>query len=143
MSYIIRELLISDLDTDSFFATLSNLKPIEKIDASLAKKIFVDCAAKGIVTLVAEEKGKIIGTVRLLFESKYYHGGRLAGHIEDVATHKDYVGQGVASALIKYAIDLCKEKGCYKIILDCSDELIEFYQKLGFRHSDNCLRLGI
>lgn len=143
MSYIIRELLARDLEQDSFFATLSNLKPVEKIDASLAREIFADCKAKGIVTLVAEEKGKIIGTVRLLFESKYYHAGRLAGHIEDVATHKDYVGQGVASTLIKHAINLCKERGCYKIILDCSDELIEFYQKLGFRHSDNCLRLDI
>lgn len=143
MSYIIRELLARDIDADSFFATLSNLKPIEKINASLARKIFTDCEAKGIITLVAESDEKIIGTVRILFEPKYYHGGRLAGHIEDVATHKDYIGKGVASTLIKYAIDLCRQKDCYKIILNCSDELNGFYQKLGFRHSDNCLRLDI
>jgi len=28
-------------------------------------------------------------------------GGKLAGHIEDAVTRKEYEGQGIASALIK------------------------------------------
>lgn len=143
MDYFIRELSPEDLSQNFFFQTLSNLKKVENMTPALAADIFADCQAKGIITLVAESGGKIIGTIRLLFEQKYYHAGRSAGHIEDVATHQNYVGRGVASALIKKAIELCKEKDCYKIILDCSDEVTGFYEKFGFRRSDNCLRLDI
>lgn len=143
MNYIIRELLASDLKDNSFFETLSNLRKAENIAPELANKIFKDCEAKGIVTLVAEENGKIIGTIRLLFEQKYYHDGRFAGHIEDVVTHQDHEGKGVAKALINRAIDLCQERNCYKIILNCSDEFTGFYKKFGFNPSGNCLRFDI
>ncbi len=143
MDYKIRELSLDNLKNSSFFETLSNLREVGDISFDFAAKIFEDCAAKGIITLVVEEDGKIIGTVRLLFEQKYYHGGRLAGHIEDVSTHKNHTGKGVASALIRRAIELCREKNCYKIILDCSDELVGFYQKLGFERSGHCLRFSI
>lgn len=143
MDYKIRELSLSDLRNTSFFETLSNLREVENISPDAVGKIFKDCAAKGIITLVAEEDGKVVGTVRLLFEQKYYHGGRLAGHIEDVSTHKDHTGKGIASALIRRAIELCREKNCYKIILDCSDEFVGFYQKLGFERSGYCLRFNI
>lgn len=143
MDYKIRELSLDNLKNSSFFETLSNLREVGDISFDFAAKIFEDCAAKGIITLVVEEDGKIIGTVRLLFEQKYYHGGRLAGHIEDVSTHKDHTGKGIASALIRRAIELCREKNCYKIILDCSDEFVGFYQKLGFERSGYCLRFNI
>ncbi len=141
MEYKIRSLAIADLKENSFFQTLSSLKPSEGLSFSSAKKIFNDCRKRGIEIYVAEEDNKIVGTIRLLFEPKFYHEGRLAAHIEDVATHKDYMGKGVGSALMKYVVTLCRERECYKIILDCTDDLSVFYKKFGFKVSDNCLRL--
>ena len=89
------------------------------------------------------DDGLVVGTVRLLFEPKFYHSGKLAAHIEDVATHNDYVGKGVAGSLIKHVISLCREKECYKIILNCSNDLIGFYEKFGFKSSSNGLRLDL
>ena len=143
MDYIIRELRLDDLKNNSFFETLSNLRVVGDLDPDLAEKIFKDCAAKGIITLVAEKEGKVIGSIRLLFEQKYYHGGALAGHIEDVSTHKDHLRKGVASTLIRRAIDLCRQKNCYKVILDCSDDFVGFYQKLGFEPNGHCLRFNL
>lgn len=139
----IRKLELSDLRKDSFFQTLSNLRPIDKLPIPLAEKIFNECKERGIETYVAEEDGLIIGTIRLLFEPKFYHSGKLAVHIEDVATHNDYLGRGVAGALIRHTISLCREKECYKIILNCSDDLIKFYEKFGFQLSSNGLRLDL
>lgn len=92
---------------------------------------------------MAEVDGRVVGTIRLLFEPKFYHAGREAAHIEDVATHPDYLGRGISSALIKYSLDLCRQKGCYKVILDCSDNLVGFYKKFGFAEFQNCLRISL
>ncbi len=143
MTYKIRKLKENDLDSNSFFETLSNLRPVKDVSRGAAKKIFKDCRKKGIETLVAEENGKIIGTVRLLYEPKFYHQGNLAAHIEDVVTHKKHNGKGVARALINRALIICRQKKCYKIILDCEDSLIKFYSKFDFKPSANCLRLNL
>lgn len=141
--YKIRQLRLSDLNKKYFFETLSSLRPIENLSKSLAKKIFLDCQKRGIKTFVAEVDGLIVGTVRVLYESKFYHQGKLAAHIEDVATHKDYMGRGVAGFLIKNIIEDCKKKKCYKIILDCSDNLVDFYAKFDFAKKENCMRIDL
>lgn len=85
----------------------------------------------------------VLATVRLIIEKKFYHDGASVAHIEDVATHPDYFGKGIAKALINRAIEKAKEENCYKIILDCFDDLIVFYEKFGFKKGANCLRLDL
>ncbi|MCF7860556.1 GNAT family N-acetyltransferase [Patescibacteria group bacterium] len=143
MSFKIRLLQIADLQQESFYQTLSALRPIKKIADSLAEEIFNDCQKRGIETYVVLDKEKIVGTLRLLFESKFYHQGRLAAHIEDVATHADYQGKGVGRVLVQHAITVCRARACYKIILDCSDRVAPFYQKQGFVLHENCLRYDL
>lgn len=143
MDYRIRKLSKKDLKNISFFETLSNLRKIKNLSLRSAQKIFNDCQKRGIETYVAVYKGEVVGTIRLLFEAKFYHSGQLAAHIEDVSTHKKYIGQGVASALIKHVIGVCQKKESYKIILDCDNDLLKFYQKFGFKKSANCLRLNM
>jgi len=143
MNYKIRKLALADLEKESFFETLSNLKLTASLSPRQAKKIFNDCKNRGIEIYVATENDQIIGTIRLLFEPKFYHAGKLSAHIEDVATHKNHTGKGVASFLIKEVIEICQKRNCYKIILNCTDDLSGFYKKFGFKLSDNCLRLDV
>jgi glucosamine-phosphate N-acetyltransferase len=42
---------------------------------------------------------------------------------------------------MKYLIEFAKNRGCYKTILDCTDDVKPFYEKLGFKHIANELRL--
>lgn len=143
MNFKIRQLQISDLHRESFFQTLSALRPVEKMSENMAEQIFNDCQERGIETYVLEEGGDIIASARLLFEAKYYHEGRLAAHIEDVATHPKHQGKGLGRALIQNLIAVCREKGCYKIILDCADNIAPFYEKQGFVRHENCLRYDL
>ena len=46
----------------------------------------------------------------------------------------------IGEKIIKYLLQVAQEKGCYKTILDCSDEVKPFYEKLGFKHNANALR---
>jgi len=41
---------------------------------------------------------------------------------------------------MKYLLEFAKNRGCYKTILDCTDDVKPFYEKLGFKLIANELR---
>jgi N-acetylglutamate synthase-like GNAT family acetyltransferase len=75
----------------------------------------------------------VIGTASLLVEQKFIHQGGMVGHIEDVSVRLGYEKMGVGTALVRHATEQARKLGCYKVILDCSENLIPFYESLGFR----------
>jgi len=78
----------------------------------------------------------IVGMITLLIEQKLIHNGACVAHIEDLVVDKDYQNQGISSELIQYCLTQISSDKCYKVILDCKDELIPFYIKQGFNHSN-------
>jgi glucosamine-phosphate N-acetyltransferase len=146
MSFIIRELKEEDL-SKGFFETLSNLSEVGKIanDTIRKRKIFKEIKDKNHKIVVAEDKqnSQIIGCATLLIEQKFIHNGGKAGHIEDVVTRKGYEGKGIGKEIIKELIKIAEDSGCYKIILDCDEKLIMFYEKNGFKKHSIMMRLNI
>jgi len=92
------------------------------------------------IIVIAESDGKIVGTATILIEKKFIHDGGLVGHIEDVVVDKNSQGQKIGEKIMKYLIEFAKNRGCYKTILDCTDDVKPFYEKLGFKHIANELR---
>ncbi len=86
-------------------------------------------------TFVYEIEGKIVGCVTSIIEQKIAHNFRKVMHIEDVITHKDYRGKGISTELLNHAVNFANKSKCYKIILDCSEHNISFYEKVGFNIS--------
>ena len=41
---------------------------------------------------------------------------------------------------MKYLLEFAKNRGCYKTILDCTDDVKGFYEKLGFKHTASEMR---
>lgn len=80
---------------------------------------------------VALDGDVVVGTITALIECKFIHDMGKVGHIEDVVVHNSQRGKGLGAQLVKYAVDYCKERGCYKTILDCSDANTPFYEKCG------------
>lgn len=86
------------------------------------------------------EDGKCFlhGTATLLYETKISHGCKKIGHIEDVVVLPNQRNQGVAQTLIHTL--LCNASNtCYKVVLDCKEELYPVYEKCGFRKSGLCM----
>ncbi len=82
------------------------------------------------------ENGKCFlhGTATLLYETKISHGCRKVGHIEDVVVSPNYRNLGIAKQLIR--ILLCDaSSSCYKVVLNCQEDLYPVYEKCGFRKS--------
>ena len=137
---IIRELRREDL-WNGFLTTLDSLRQASDIDKNKAETIFEKINSNpDHIVIVAELDGKIVGTATLLIEPKFIHNGGLVGHIEDVSIDKRFQGQKIGEKIIKHILEFTKKQGCYKTILDCTNDVKPFYEKLGFKHIASELR---
>ena len=137
---IIRKLEGQDL-FNGFLKSLDSLRKASDLNETKAKEIFnvINSNPDHIVFVVIVD-GKVVGSTTLLLETKFIHQGGKVGHIEDVVVSKDYQSKGIGEKLIKHVLDYAKKNNCYKTILDCSDDVTPFYEKIGFKKHSNCMR---
>ncbi len=137
---IIRKIIESDLE-NGFLESLDSLRKASNLEQSSAKNILKNILEnENHIIHVAELDGEIVGSTTLLIEPKFIHQGGFVGHIEDVAVKKEFEGQGIGMKLVLSLLDVAKERKCYKTILNCEDELVSFYEKIGFRQKTNEMR---
>ena len=136
----IREIEEDDLE-NGFLETLDFLRNTSSIDKNKAKEILkkINQNPNHIIYVAIDDK-KIIGSTTLLIEQKFIHDGGLVGHIEDVVVRKDYEGKGIGIKLVTSMLERAKEKNCYKTILDCKDDVKQFYERIGFKRESNGMR---
>ena len=79
---------------------------------------------------------QLIGMGTLIVERKLVHGGYPVGHIEDEVIDKKYRGKSYGKKLIDFLIEKAKESGCYKVILNCEEKNVGFYERLGFQQKN-------
>lgn len=85
---------------------------------------------------VARREGKIVGTFALLIMDNLGHLGAPSGVVEDVAVDPECQGQGIGKAMMTFAMQRCRDAGCYKLALSSNiarSKAHEFYKSLGFR----------
>ena len=75
---------------------------------------------------------KIIGMGSILIEQKIIHNMGKVAHIEDIVIDKNYRKMGLGSKIINKLKKIAKDNNCYKIILNCNEKLITYYEKYGF-----------
>jgi glucosamine-phosphate N-acetyltransferase len=146
INFVVRGMEEGDLHK-GFFETLSDLTEVGEIsnDFERAKKIFRAIKANPLykIFVAVKDDGEVIGLTTLLIEQKFIHDGGKVGHIEDVVTRKEYGGIGIGAALIHASLAFAQENDCYKVILDCSENNISFYEKIGFRKHSIGMRYDI
>jgi len=88
--------------------------------------------------LVVEDEGKsrIMGTGTLLVEHKFIHACGSVGHIEDIVVLPEARGQGLGHRVVAALIKEAGERGCYKVILDCAEKNVGFYEKVGMERKE-------
>jgi len=137
---IIREIEEDDLEK-GFLETLDFLRNASNLDKNKANEILKKIKQNpNHIIHVAMDNKKIVGSTTLLIEQKFIHDGGLVGHIEDVVVRKDYEGKGIGIKLVTSLLERAKEKNCYKTILDCKDDVKQFYERIGFKHESNGMR---
>jgi GNAT superfamily N-acetyltransferase len=84
---------------------------------------------------MAESGGEVVGTYALVFLPGLTHGARDSGIVEDVVVNPDRRGSGIGSWMMRDALERCRERGCYKLVLSSHlqrQKAHRFYEGLGF-----------
>ena len=133
---------IQELDLEKgFLESLDNLRKVSDLDKGVAKDILRKIISDpNHIIHVVEYNGKIIGSTTLLIEQKFIHNGGCIGHIEDVVISKEFEGRGIGIKLVTSLLEIASTKNCYKTILDCKNELVPFYERIGFKEESNQMR---
>ena len=78
----------------------------------------------------------MIGCGSLILERKFIRNLGLCGHIEDIVISKEYGGKNLGKRIIETLKQIGQANGCYKLILDCSEQNEPFYNKCGFKKKE-------
>lgn len=136
----IRKIKEKDL-FNGFLRSLDSLRKVSDLNPKKAEAIFCKLAENpNEVIYVAVKNGQVIGSASIIIEQKFIHNGGKVGHIEDVVVAREFQGKKVGQTIVKALLQYAQKQGCYKTILDCTDELIPFYQKIGFKRHSNSMR---
>jgi GNAT superfamily N-acetyltransferase len=96
--------------------------------------------------LVAEGDGRVVATMQLSFIPGLARRGALRAQIEAVRVHADLRGSGIGGAMITWAIDEARRRGCALVQLTRDKQRADahrFYSALGFSASHEGFKLTL
>ena len=79
--------------------------------------------------------GQVAGIFALLVMDNLGHRGAPSGIVEDVIVREGWRGWGIGTAMMRFAMERCREKNCYKMVLSSDSrrrDAHRFYEALGF-----------
>lgn len=136
---------IREVQADDYYAHIELYKQLSIVDQDIITyelyNNFINSLNDNhkIFVLYDVEADHVIGSGTLLIEPKIIHNMSRVGHIEDIVIDTKYRGIGLGKFLVQFLTRFAKARGCYKIILNCADHNINFYEKSGFiRKGLNC-----
>lgn len=132
---IMRSLRRDDYDKQ-YLNLLSQLTVVGDVSKEKFEKRF-DCMKSCFNTyyiLVVEdlEKRVVCATITHVYEQKFLRHASSRGRIEDVVVDEKYRGRNLSKLLLDVAVQLSKLLGCYKLSLECKDNLLKLYRQFGF-----------
>lgn len=95
---------------------------------------------------VAELDDAIVGTLQLSFLPGISFRGAWRGQIEAVRIASDMRSRGLGTAMIDWAVDLCRERGCRMVQLTSHrtrTDAHRFYERLGWEQSHAGFKLRL
>mmetsp|Transcript_27583 Transcript_27583/g.71572 ORF Transcript_27583/g.71572 Transcript_27583/m.71572 type:complete len:233 (+) Transcript_27583:240-938(+) len=75
---------------------------------------------------------RVVGVGTLLIEHKFIHSAGRCGHIEDIVVDCSQRGRGLGKKMVTHLKKVARLTGCYKAILNCTQQNVPFYEKCGF-----------
>ena len=116
-------LLLSELTSTSYLETTTFLKNVERINqmGTIIVGVLID----------SSNNIDIIASGTIIVEPKIIREGKNVGHIEDIVVAKHMRGKGISQQILDILKLIARENNCYKITLDCDNELKNVYVKNG------------
>lgn len=89
-----------------------------------------------VVVVEDTELGQIVATATLITEHKFIHSCAKRGRMEELVVIDECRGKQLGKLLVTTLMLLSKKLDCYKITLECAPKNVMFYEKFGYKASD-------
>ncbi len=136
---VIRELTSGDLWGLMELYTQLHNNPIPEDSEQLRKLWDTVMSDKNHHIIGAEIDGRIVSSCVCVIVPNLTHGQRPYALIENVVTHEDFRGRGLATACLDYAKKLAAYENCYKMMLltgSKQESTLNFYRRAGYNSED-------
>lgn len=117
--------------------------PLEQCYIDAFNKIRDD---KNNILLVACDDEKVVGSLQITFTQYLSHKGSVRATIENVHVAESRRNLGIGTRLMKYAVNLAKEKNCSIVQLTSNKirkDAHRFYERIGFRATHEGMKLSL
>jgi GNAT superfamily N-acetyltransferase len=95
---------------------------------------------------VATVAGRVVGTFQLTVLRQLTYGGGRVAVVESVHVASDARRHGIGEAMMRFAIDEARRRGCHRVQLTSNKrrhDAHRFYERLGFVASHEGFRLAL
>jgi GNAT superfamily N-acetyltransferase len=95
---------------------------------------------------VVVDGADVVGSFALLIMDNLGHLGAPSGLIEDVVVDPTRQGRGIGREMMAFAIERCRERGCYKVALSSNlkrERAHKFYDSIGFERHGYSFRVEL
>lgn len=130
---------ICETDLEQVYELLNNFT--RYVDDSKRFDLFTTQFETHSEIYVIELNNEIIATGKIIFDRKIHNNFKYVAYIEDVIVSPDYRNHGVGNYLISSLKTATLSRDCYKIVLNCSDSLLGFYNKHGFKNTGSAMTI--
>lgn len=106
----------------------------------------IDADPAQLLAVVTDAAGAVVGTLQLTFIPGLARAGALRAQIEAVRVRADLRGRGLGGALLGWAIEAARERGCALVQLTSDKRRAEahrLYGRLGFAASHEGFKLAL
>lgn len=126
-----------------YLECVSDLNKSGQVESIDNIKLLLDNRPNNILTFImVNDDEKTVATATIILEQKLRYKQPCC-HIEDVAVHSSYRGQGYGADMVRFCVGMAKVHDCYKVKLNCEKKLIPFYEKFGFEAVEDHMVLRI
>lgn len=147
LNYLINDYIDKiDIIKNKHLSLLSELSIITELDTNLYLEQVKKIGSMGNIFVSyidnpLSENFDIIASGTIIIEPKLIRGGKSVGHIEDIVVSEEYRGNGISKNILEMLKNVAREKDCYKVILDCDQEIKKVYNSSGFEEKG--VQMGI
>lgn len=121
----IREIIIADYDNLIIFWKENYF--VNELDDPIPFKNFL--SKNPHLSFLAEENGKIVGTALGSFDGR-------RGYVQKLVIDKGSRGKGIGKKLLDLMVSKLKKAGALYIPISCEAEMLPFYEKSGFKKTN-------
>jgi glucosamine-phosphate N-acetyltransferase len=135
-----------DIIKEKHLSLLSELSIVTELDNNLYLEHVEKISNMGTIIVCyigtpLSENFDIIASGTIIIEPKFIRGGKNVGHIEDIVVKNTYRGKHLSKDILNILKNISRENNCYKVILDCSEEVKKVYNSSGFE--ENGIQMGL